>query len=187
MSKKLDIISLYLRDYSSSFTGREISRRIKVSPQTALSVLNLLVRDKILLSKKEGRNVKYSLNRSDLNCKLFIQLAEINKSRMILDNLEIKIIIEELVHLADTIIVFGSFAKGIEKDSSDLDLIIIDAKDKEKIRKNMKIFPREINMEFISWSNFIKSLKDKKALAIEIRKDHLVYGDASKLVNLYCQ
>ena len=187
LSNKLDILRLYLSDYSNSFTGREIARKVKVSPQTALSVLNELVKEKVFLSKKEGRNIKYSLNKEGVRTKQALQMAEINKAKHFLHNSELRLIIAELLPLTETIIVFGSFAKGIEKDTSDLDLIIIGAKDKEKVKKKKKIFPRDINVESVTWKSFSETFNRKNALAIEISKSHLVYGNVFNLVDVYCQ
>ncbi|MBU0460377.1 MAG: nucleotidyltransferase domain-containing protein [Candidatus Woesearchaeota archaeon] len=185
MSKKLDIVSVFLRDYSASYSGREIARKIRVSPQTGLSILNILVKEKVLNVQKEGRNNKYSLNRKDLISKLMLSLAEINKARDFLEKNEMKLILSKLLPLTETIIVFGSFAKNIEKKSSDLDLIVIGVKNQNKFRKVKNIFPREINVEFISWSGFVKTMKT--ALGIEIRKDHLIYGNVFKVVEVYSQ
>ncbi len=187
MSKKLDMGVLYLRDYSLSLSGREIARRINVNHQTALTVLNELVKEKILLSKAEGRNKKYSFNKKDLRTKLFLQMAETYKAEQFLHNVELRMIISHLLPLAETIIVFGSFAKGIEKESSDLDLILIGAANKEKVNKAKNTFPREINIEFRTWKEFAEALSKKMPLALEIQKDHVVYGNVFNAVEVYCQ
>ena len=186
MSNKLDIINIYLRDYSSSFSGREISRRLNVSPQTGLSVLNSLVKEKILKVLEEGRNKMYSLNLENFQAKLMIELAEKYKSRILANNFELSLIIEKLLPLAETIIVFGSFAKNTEKESSDIDLIILSTNDKNKIDKEIKLFSREINIFYFTWNKFVQILKQKEALAIEVKKDHLIYGNAFKVVEVYC-
>jgi len=48
MSKKIDIISLYLGNYARCIAGREIARLIKLNHQTALNHLNELVKEKVL-------------------------------------------------------------------------------------------------------------------------------------------
>ena len=185
MSNKLDIIGEFLRDYHSAYSGREIARLIKVSPQTALSILNLLVKEKILLVKKEGRNNKFSLNLSELGTKLMLNLAEVHLSLENFANEELKLIISKLLDLAETIIVFGSFAKGLEKKSSDLDLIAFGVKDKTKFRKVKRMFPREVNVEFTTWNSFSKA--KNTALGIEIRKDHLIYGNVFNVIEVFSQ
>ena len=77
MSRKMDIGSLFLRDYSSIFSGREIARRTKTSPQAALNIIKELVQDKCLQSKVEGRNKNYSLNLTNLRTKIFLEQVEL--------------------------------------------------------------------------------------------------------------
>ncbi len=184
MSKKLDIISVFLRDYSASYSGREIARLVKVSPQTGLSILRMLVNEKVLLIKKEGRNNKYGLNKKDLRTKMILCLAETNKARIFLEKKELKLILDKLLPLAETLVIFGSFAKNLEKKSSDLDLIAMGVKDKNKFRKFKNIFPKEINVEYAAWNTFNNV---KNALSVEIKKDHLIYGNVFKVVEVYCQ
>ncbi len=186
MSKKLDIIGLYLGEYTQSFAGREIARRLAVSPQAALAVLNELVQEKILLSSWEGRNRKYRLNKDNLSSQLFLALAETQQALVRLDNAELKAVLESIISEAESVIVFGSFAGGQQSEDSDLDLVIINAPHKEKIRKILHTFPREIQTEFVSWSEFTEAYRKTKALALEIKKKHLLYGNVFKVVQKYC-
>lgn len=179
------MVSVYLNNYSSSFSGREIARRTGVSAQTALDTLHKLVQEKTLSLIKEGRNNKYILEKNNLSAKLFIELAEVERSREFLINFELKSIVESLIPYAETLIVFGSFAKGTQKEDSDIDLVMVNATNKEKIKKITRSFPREVNVEFVSWKEFAKSYTSKNALAIEIKKDHLLYGNVFRVVNIY--
>lgn len=185
MSKKLDIISLYLADYHLSFTGREIARKIKASPQAGLNILNELVGEKIISKEIEGRNAKYRLNLS-LYTKNMLQLAETNKAKQALSDFELRSVLEKFLPYAETIIIFGSFARGRQSKQSDLDLIIINGK-KKKILEAKKIFPIEINIEFSTWAGFLNALRNKAPLALEIKKNHLAYGNVFKLVDIYSE
>lgn len=187
MSKKLDILSLFLKGYECSFSGREIAKVLGISPQTAWSVLQGLVKEQVLLLAKEGRNSRYRLNKKDIRTKLLLVMAETNTSKVFLENEELRQPLEKFLPFTETIIVFGSFAKGNEKESSDIDLIIIGAKKKEVLRKLRRIFPREINLEFVTWGTFETALREKNALALEIKKDHLIYGNVFKVVDIYCR
>ena len=186
MSKKIDIISQYLHDYTSSFSGREIARKLKINHQTALNHLRELVQTKILFIKDEGRNKKYSLDNGALKTKLYLQLAESYSALKSLDKFHLKKVVEILLPVTEIVIVFGSFAKGLEKEHSDIDIVAINTINKEQIKDKLKILPREVNIEFISWKNFETSYRGKKALAREIEKNHLLYGNIYKIINLYC-
>ena len=186
MSKKIDILLLFLRDYFASFSGREISRRILVSPQTALDTLNLLVKEKVLQSKFEGRNKKYSLNLNDFSTRMFLSIVETNKSVDCLSNFELKKVIQDLLSYTDSLVVFGSFAKQSQKKSSDIDIISIGSFNKKKMNLVADRFPREVNIQYVTWNQFVDSFKKKNHLSVEIKKDHLIFGNVYKVVDVLC-
>ncbi|MCK5281812.1 MAG: nucleotidyltransferase domain-containing protein [Nanoarchaeota archaeon] len=185
MSKKIDIISLYLGDYVKSMSGREIARNLKVNHQTALNHLNDMVKSKILVSKTKGRNKEYSLNLSKLDSRMIIEASENIKSFHILNNSELRFIISEILQFTQTIVLFGSFASRKQDKGSDVDLILLGKSDKSSIDRIRRRYNREINIEYLSYDDFAKSLRAKKALAIEILKNHAIYGNLSKVVEIF--
>ena len=148
MSKKIDITSLYLSDYNLYFSGREIGRLVKINHQTAMNLLKQLVKEKVLTIVKKGRSNLYYLNLDSFECTYYLQIAEIVKARNALSNVELKLVIEKIVSLCETVIVFGSFSSGKQKNSSDIDLVVVSPRSKVKIQDEIKIFPREINIEY---------------------------------------
>jgi predicted nucleotidyltransferase len=184
MSKKIDIISLYLGDYNKYITGREMARLLNLNHQTALNHLNELVSERILLFAQKGRNKEYYLNKESLAARQMVSVSEICKSISSLRNKEINMLIQDLIGLCGSILLFGSFASGKFEKDSDIDLIIIGAKKKESILKVKRNFPREVNMEFVSYNDLRKSLAQKKALAIEILKNHIIYGETYTVINV---
>ena len=185
MSKFLDICSLYLSDYRLSFTGREIARRLAVNHQTALSILKLMVSRGILKSRVQGRNFLYSLNLDDFNVHHFLILTETLHAQAFLENFELKSVIKELFSFADAIVVFGSFAQNKQKESSDLDLVLVQPTSRQNIGKILHLFPREINVHYVTWKEFIASLNTKNHLALEIKKNHVIYGNVARIVETY--
>ena len=65
MSKVLDIMFCYVDGYHNYFSGRELAKKLKISPQTALNHLKGLVKDKILSTDVRGKSIFYSLNLSN--------------------------------------------------------------------------------------------------------------------------
>lgn len=186
MSKKMDILDIYLSDYLLTFSGREISRRLQVSPQAALNALQELADEGVLAFQQEGRNKMYHLLLKDLRTRLFLAMAETSRSRDFLNNFELRSVVETVLPWAHAVIVFGSFAQGKQKENSDLDLVVIGVRDKEAVKKSLLVFPREVNAEFVSWEEFSGTVRKKNALAVEIKKNHLVYGNVFKVVEVYC-
>ncbi|MFH2027827.1 MAG: nucleotidyltransferase domain-containing protein [Nanoarchaeota archaeon] len=184
MSKKIDIVSLYLSNYKSKYNGREIARLSSINHQTALNHLNDLIKTKIMIFNNNGKNKDYHLDLSNLKTNLLIEMAECYRSICSFDNKELSVIIKEILPFTDSLILFGSFASGSYNKDSDIDIICVGKSDKSAINKIKRRYSREINLEFVSYNEFKKSLDSKNALSVEILKNHIFYGDVSRLVSI---
>jgi len=187
MSKELDVMELYLDDYSKTFSGRTIAGKTALSPQTALSNLNQMVKEQILSFTVRGRNKEYKLNLENLQTRIMLEMAESYKAIRRLQNKELNILLSETAPYCESIILFGSFASWTETKDSDIDLVIVGRADKGKIRQIRNKYSREINIEFISLSDLKKSFKEKKALAIEILKKHILFGNIKPIIDIFLE
>jgi len=187
MSNFLDITKLYLRDFNSSFTGREIARKLKVNHQTAQNHLKQMQKYKLLNVITEGRNNKYSLTLDKLKTKQLLTMAEEYKSFQSLSNFELSLFIEKALPLCETLVIFGSFAKKKNKSTSDIDVIAINCLRQKKLNEIKKLFPREIQIFYFSFTKFKELLSKKEPLMLEVKKDHLFYGNVYQMVDLYSQ
>ncbi len=185
MSKKIDIITLYLDNYVKSLLGREIARKISVNHQTALNHLNDLVKENIIKYEQKGRNKHYTLRLDNQKTTILLEIAEHNSSLVQLDKKVISTLISQLLPHSDSIILFGSFAKNKEKDDSDIDMIIVGRSNEKAINRIKERYPKKISIEYVSYRDFQISLKKKKALALEILKAHTIFGNLSKIVDIY--
>ncbi len=185
MSEKVDIVSLYLSNYLFGFSGREIARRLGINHQTASVALKRMVKESFLKGHVEGRNIKYHLNLEDFKTKHLLSVAEEHKAQHYLELFELKSVVSSILPYADTIIIFGSFAKGTEKEGSDLDLVIIQSSSRSKIEEIFRLFPREVNAHYVTWKEFISSFQKRNHLALEIRKDHVIYGNIPRIIGIY--
>jgi predicted nucleotidyltransferase len=117
-----------------------------------------------------------------------INLIEINNS---LDfefrNKEISLIISKVLNFSEGVIVFGSYASGKNKNDSDLDLVLVGKVNLDEIKKIKSFSPIKINEQVVSFSEFKKLLKDKNPLSIEISKNHVLFGDFSKMVKIFLE
>lgn len=184
MSKKIDILCQFLSDYTRLLTGREIARMIKVNHQTALNHLNEMNKEKILKYCVKGRNKEYSLNLSNIKTLIILEMAESFRALDSLSNKELRFIIPDLLPYTESIILFGSFASDSHDNNSDIDLILVGISNKVDIEKIKRRYNREINIEYITFKGLKNSLKHKRALAIEILKNHIVYGNTSAVVKI---
>ena len=155
MIKELNILNPFFEEPTKEFNVREIARTIKISPATASKRLKKLVKEEILIERKERI---YKLYKSNLesypykDLKVYYNIKKLRESSLI----------EELnkFYLKPAIVLFGSSSVGLDTETSDIDLLIISEKTKEfpDIGKFEKKLKRKI--QFFTVKN-IKGLKNK--------------------------
>ncbi|NOR85403.1 hypothetical protein GQ473_04740 [archaeon] len=185
LSKYLDIISLFLPDYNTQLTGREMGRRLGINHQTALNKINFLVDKNIITFERKGANKEYMLNFNNYSTKILLVMAENSVAVNALFDTEINVIVPELIDSCEIMILFGSFSSGTQDENSDIDIICAGKCNKEMVGKIRRKNPREINVQYITRRGLEKSLKDRNALAMEILRNHKIFGDVSKVVDIF--
>lgn len=146
---------------------REIARILNESHSTILRKINLLVKENVLDYKKEGKN-KIFFIRDNLKAKNYIYSAEIYKLNKLLKKYpEFTIIFEDIKKNSSKgmIILFGSYAKGIPKENSDID-VYIETKD-NKIKDKLKELHSRLSVK-------IGPFDTKSLLIKEIIKNHII-------------
>ena len=188
---KSKIISLYRFNYLSQYHVREIAKLTKKSHVTLLPHLKALEKDKILISKKIGKNKVYSLNLNNIIAKYYITLSETVESIIFLEQVFlIKKIFAELFKLNSfgTIILFGSYAKKTFKEDSDIDIFYLGDITQNKINQIKKIgeiYGKTINIKKSTISNFENRLRKKDPLIIEIIKNHIILQNPEPFIDLF--
>ena len=180
MSKYLDIIGILSENFDKSMNGREIARVVNLSPQTTLNKLKLMLQEKIIKKRVSGKNIEYTLSKT-LEGMTAICCYEIIKSMIFLKKKELKLIIGDIIKFSESIILFVSFAKGLEKKDSDIDLIIING-NKKKINEIRKKYSRKISIEYHDYGSFYNSRN--KSLFREIVKEHVIFGNSFRIVEI---
>lgn len=182
------ILNLYRSDYSSKYHVREMAKLLKKSHVTLLPHLKLLEKEKVLLSKTEGKNRKYSLNFENIITKKYMLFSEIVESINFLnDYFLLKRITSEInkLNLQGTIVLFGSYAKRTFNKDSDIDLFYIGHITPNKIKMVKKIgrvYRKTINIK--KSTNFESALKKKDPLIIEIIKNHIILQNTEKFIDI---
>ncbi len=115
---------------------RGIAKQLDASHSTISRILDRLYKENIMDFRKEGRNKVFFIRRN-LQAKNYVFNAERYKLiKLIKQYPELSVIIENILKNCDEklIILFGSYAKGIAKKDSDIDIFIesSDRKAKDK-------------------------------------------------------
>jgi len=184
MSKKIDIIALYMDDVKKSMSVREIARKLNINHQTALNHLKGLVQERIIDSKKKGRNKEHFLNLDNHVTKIFIEMAELAIGyKFLLQHREINVFIEETLSRYPSIVIFGSYAKNYYTKESDLDILIF-GKETRKFFEIKEKYPFKIHAQFSTIKRFEQMLEKKKTLALEILKHHIIIGRNDEIIEI---
>lgn len=126
---------------------RGIARLTSISPIYAAKELNNLTKLNLVKKSKKANLSIYSINRK---CILLNELKQIFLKTDYFGELVKK----EIKNKASYCFIYGSFAKGIETESSDIDLFLVsEIKENELIKiiqRLEKTIPREIN--YVLWN-----------------------------------
>jgi predicted nucleotidyltransferase len=163
-SLEMDIVGLLLRGDNHV---RGIAKKLNESHSTVLRKLNSLKNENVIDSRREGKNKIFFL-KDNLVSKTYIQQAELYKlAKLLRYNPELSIIFEEILKKTEEklIVLFGSYAKGLAKKGSDID-IYIETKSRG-IKKNVEDVHSKINVK-------IGTFDIKSPLIKEIIKDHVI-------------
>ena len=163
-----DIFSLLCLKAGEKLSQREIAKLLKVSPTAVANSLKELKEFNFIKVEKTKTINFVSFNRENPKA---VELKRVENLKNIYllglsDYLE-----KELA--GGSIILFGSYSMGEDTNSSDIDIAVIERKDKilhlEEYEKNLN---RKINVNFYSsWKNIHEHLKNN------ILKGILLHGD----------
>ena len=161
---EMDIIELLLKVDNHV---RGIAKKLNEPHSTILRKLNNLKKENVIDSRKEGKNKIFFLKKNLLS-KNYILQAELHKLTKILrHNPELSIIFEEILKKTDEklIVLFGSYAKGLAKKDSDIDIYI--ETQSRSVKKIVEEIHSKINVK-------IGAFDTKSPLIKEIIKDHVI-------------
>jgi len=83
-------------------------------------------------------------------------------------------------------IVFGSYARGNNKKESDIDIVFLSNKNK-KIEEFISKSPVEMHAHFSNLSEVNQKIKSRDTLALEIRENHVIFGNIEEVVRLFME
>ena len=152
-----EIFSLLCIKAGERLSQREAAQILNVSP-TAVSNSTKKLKDSNLIKIEKTKTINFiSFNRDELRA---VELKRVENLKNfyisgLSDYLE-----KELA--GSTVILFGSYSKGEDTNTSDIDIAVIERKDKMlELEKYEKILNRRININFYdSWKKIHENLKN---------------------------
>ena len=151
------IFSLLCIRAGEELSQREIAQLLKVSPTAVAKSLTLLNKNNLITIKKT-KNINFVEFNGDERKAIKLKQAE-NLRNIYLSGLS-DYLEENLA--GGTIILFGSYSRGEDVKNSDIDIAVIERKEKPlKLKEFGLILNREIIVQFYdSWKNIHKHLKN---------------------------
>ena len=166
------ILKLLLLNPSSEFHINGIARRTGLSPSTVLKECYNLFSLGLVTREVKGNLVLFRVKRDSL---IFDELKRIFLKYEFVDVLLSKSLLKGSIKYA---LIFGSFAKGNEEQSSDVDLLIVGYMDEDKLLKEISGMEKEISREihYILWTEdeFHEKVKKQIPLLREIAKTNII-------------
>lgn len=136
-SPEQKILSLFVMNPDRPFYGREISRKLKISPGAVHGALVSLEKSGLLFAQHIGKTKLYRLD----------SFHPIIKTFRILNTLLIlEPFVRTLKENSRRVILYGSYSTGTFITESDLDLFVV-SEEKGKVRSHIEGFKRKIGFE----------------------------------------
>ncbi len=163
---------LFFLNPDAEFHINEIARRTDLSPSYVVSELGILQRIGLVIRREQGNLALYRANTKNI---IHEDLKRIFMKYVLVDNIIAKDLPASEIKYA---LIYGSFAKGTERESSDIDLLVIGQISDDHllngIMKAQKEISREIN--YILWTEdeFRDKSKERIALLREISETPVI-------------
>ena len=165
------ILKLFYIDKTAKLHLREIARKAKLHEPSTTTFLNSLEKDGILKSEKDGNQKKYSLKLNYKTYSIFelFDLQRLHALPSIRRN-AIKYFIGHLQEKPLIAFIFGSTAKEVFKEDSDIDLLIISNSEintKEAEKHSEALTGIKISTFQMTFWDFLKEIKLKEDPVIQ--------------------
>jgi len=189
--KIIDILSV-----NEKLTINEISTQLKETYSFVNKVTNKLIKDNIIIKQTIGNSHLCTLNLNNEKTQAYLTLNEIEKKeRFIEKNKNIRTLISEITKKiqAECVLIFGSYAKGNQTKSSDIDLLIINNKKDNTINKEINLLETmyniKINQIVINERIFKEMIQNNVEINVgkEALKNHIILYGSNIFWKLICE
>jgi len=165
---------------AKELTLKEIMQKSKYSYEPINRLVHKLAKRKIITEKKFGRTLVYDLDTKKTESKVAFYIYETERtSKFSKEYSSVYLGISEIPEEdTDLIIVFGSYAKGIAKKDSDVDLLVVSSS-KEKAEVDITSIRRrygfEIHPIIIPKTEFVKIKNENKELWNSLTENGIIF------------
>lgn len=172
---ELDVLIPFTKDNNIQLTATMVAKSQHLPQRTAARHLQWLADNHLITYKRVGRQKYFSLTDS---YDLLLLIESYKALNFLRTHKKLRPFLESL---DQTLIIFGSYARGDMHNKSDLDLLILGKKSKSAT-KALHLSPVDVHPQWSTLPSFMKLVKQKHHLALEILKDHIILGPKENLI-----
>lgn len=166
------ILKLLFLHSHAEFYLNDIARTVGASPSTISKEMPILLKMELVTKRIQGNLVFYKINNKGI---IHDEMRRIFLKYELLDDMIAKDLPKENIKYA---LIHGSFAKGTESETSDVDLLLVgDVTEGNVLRSTFKTgkrIGREINFTLWKEKEFLQKVKEKTPLIKEISKTPVI-------------
>ncbi|MBI2133370.1 nucleotidyltransferase domain-containing protein [Candidatus Woesearchaeota archaeon] len=179
--KYFHVLSQFSGDYAREVHGRGLKGKAPLSEKTIALVLKDLKIKGILRSTTRGKMKFYSLNTKYSEIRDIIIITELLNKILFLGKHRV---MANLFSNDDRVVgIFGSYAKGIQKQGSDLDIFIIGEKKEMDYDEAAGKFDIKASIKYFSNTEWRQLLIGKNMLVSEMVSNHIMLHGVEEFVN----
>lgn len=187
--KEREILIVLFKDFTSFYNAHSISKILKISHVGAQKIFKRLLKENLLLSKRIGKSIIYTLNLEDRYVQqliAFLLADEANNFRRWKEEFK------ELFAEDRIVMMFGSAIKNYAH-ARDIDIMIVIEPSEEKseieeinaiLRKKEEILPKRLHSIKLTPQDLLENLKKKDKAMIDIVKNAIVLSGQVRYVEL---
>lgn len=178
------ILKLLLLNSTQEFHLNEIARRVGISASTAHKELSTIKTLGLVRGSKKGNLVLYKINKESI---IYEEVKRIFLKYELADEIIAKELQKQDIKFA---LIFGSFAKGVETQVSDIDLLLIGDVKRDNLLNSVTKLQSSIgrSINFILWTEdeFIEKIRQNNPLLQDIVKNPkiMIIGDESEFTRI---
>ena len=179
--KWLDVLVPFTENYAQRLTGSSIAAGVHMPQKTVSRILDSLGSKRIIKYSRDGKNKYYYFDLHDKMSSVVLSMTEHTKAlRVLMNDPHLRTMLAELMEYG-TVVLFGSYAKGMQREGSDVDLWMVARK--KNLKRIVEKYPYEVHLQFSTLDEFLRKLANGHHLAVEIARHHVVFGNADAIVD----
>jgi len=160
--KSIEVLSYLIENNNEKININRISKDLKMDYKNTYNIVQDLAKQNLISLEKFGKNINCVLNKK---AHPLIFEAEESRRKKLLKNKNFMILYEKLKSLPFSFIslVFGSYAKGKPSKNSDIDMMVLCEKNREREIDNViSILPLKIHLVVLNYEEFLTMAKNKE-------------------------